>query len=302
MGRPAGNPEGNVIYTGPSPRGWHRLQLAAECLQKYAWTYAIPPGEREKQQESSRPALVRGKLAHLAQAQHYAIMRAEQRAARGEPDSPDAWCPPEVAVPLIAELEGGKEHVNHVMDTYNAYCNVFPYDYEKASMQIIAVEDLVSTHIGGYLLTGRLDLAYRDLSGRVFVVDHKTTGRITKNHKTFYGMSGQLLAYKRMAQETYGNVAGVKVNLLQLATDKANAKFERVDLPVSPFLEASFEQVVIDIEHSIERQHEENREYTEWPKAATELTCFTRYGACDFIDRCRFGPQAMKGGNWTWKG
>ena len=162
--------DGKIIYTGPSPRGWHRLQLAAECLQKYAWRYEGP----EKPKEAPSPALAKGSLVHLALAQRYATMRAEQRAERGEEDDPADWCDPFTAVDLIARMEGTEKFTQNVLDTYEAYCRMYAYEHEKQTMQIIAVEDLVSTKIRGkYLLTGRLDLAYKDLGGRIWVVDHK---------------------------------------------------------------------------------------------------------------------------------
>ena len=673
------NPDGKIIYTGPSPRGWHRLQQAAECLQQYAWSYEAPKPGPEAKPEKKGPALVKGGLVHLAVAQHYATMRAEQRAERGEEDDPRDWCDPWTSVDLISRLEGSEEYAQGVLDTYEAYVKRYPYADEYQAMKIIAVEDLVETMIEGkYWLTGRLDLAYEDLAGRIWVVDHKcqpagatvltpsgpvtvgelvergqrwtccawdetqkqttwaealqpvsagvqdvyslsladgtterygyrhpiltetgwkqaaavrpgdwvavalppelpdkdipdaalrilglalsdggrtkrddsyvitvhdpairaflsealdglgdswaehrhkgvtegirlhkggqclnliesmgiqeklaadktfptellglssrqtgillgalwegdgaaylgtpsasgkrpvrimfssrsrslcegvrhlllkqgilsnvirtkaagsayfqtvvvgrnnkrtflwlaqdgtiacpasvaggrrtrsgrqlepfselllalesgsraapvsrtrnpvlesgirwvkvksnlfvgqeecfdievplyhtfltghcvvthnTTGRLTKNHKTFYGMSGQMHAYLFMARETYPEVAGMKINMIQHATEKAEAKFERFDLMRSPFLESKFEQTVVDIEESIERMKATGRSYDDWPKAMSELTCFHRYGPCKFLDKCRHGSQAKKAGMWEW--
>lgn len=675
-----GHGEGKIIYTGPSPRGWHRLQLAAECLQRYAWRYEAPTKESKG---APSPALAKGSLIHLALAQHYAIMRAEQRAARGEPDDPADWCDPHSSVDLISKLEKTEKYAQVALEAYDAYARLYPYEQEKQTMQIVAVEDLVSTKIRGkYLLTGRLDLAYRDLGGRMWVMDHKcqpadavvlahdgpvtvgelvergkqwtccawdekqnqtawtealapvdagvqdvysinladgtherygyrhpllteggwkqakdvkegdwvavaappalpdadipddvlrvlglalsdggrkegnksyvitatdagvrayltctldalgdswaehklkgvvkgirlhakgkarafieamgihdklsvdkvfprelwslsprqagvllgalwegdgaaylgslshknkrpvrimfssrsrsmaegvrhlllqlhilsnvtesqvegapyfqtavvgrsnkqrflrmamnedidcpvsvaggrttrsgrvlesfsdlrmalrsteprgkdqrvrrhgqgrrknpkleqgvrwvkvksvffvgqercydievpgphtfltghcvvthnTTGRLTPKHKSYYGMSGQMHAYLHMARETYEDVAGLKVNMIQ----HTNPKFERFDLMRSPYLEQKFEQTVVDIEESIEQMQASGREYDDWPKAMSELTCIHRYGECDFIDQCRHGAGSLPGGNWTW--
>jgi len=291
--------EGKIIYTGPSSRGWHRLQLAAECLQRYAWRYESPA---KKGKGPPSPALVKGTLIHLALAQRYATMRAEQRAARGwmeggRGDDPADWCDSYTAVDLISRLEGTEKYAQVALDAYDAYCQRYDYEQEKQTMEIIAVEDLVSTRIRGkYLLTGRLDLAYRDMAGRIYVMDHKTTSRLTQRHKIYYGMSGQMHAYLYMAREAYPNVVGMKINMIQHTTPK----FERFDLMRSPFLEQKFEQTVVDIEESIERMLETDRNYDDWPKAMSELTCIHRYGECDFIDQCRHGAGAMKGGNWTW--
>jgi hypothetical protein len=291
-----------ILYCGPSPRGWHRLQQAAECLQKYAWTYEAP---KQEGGGLKSPALAKGSLIHLALAQHYAKMRAAQKnpvkqLGDLDDDSPESWCDPEEAVQLIAKLEGTEEHVDTVLQTYRTYCRAYPFEDEVQSMRILDVEGLMSTKIAGkYLLTGRLDLSYEDLGGRVFVMDHKSTSKLTSAHKQYYSVSGQLLGYSHMAREKYGDrFAGLKVNLIQHGD---NPRFERITLPRSPNLESKFERIVVDIEESIERMQASGRDFDDWPKAINELTCVHRYGACSFIDQCRHGVGAKKAGNWTWK-
>lgn len=278
-----------IIHTGPSPRGWHRLQLAAECLQKYAWNYGTgnPNGGKRLKVDSKRPALAVGTLVHLALAQHYAEMR----------DGPEGgWETPHRAVELISKLEGVEKHAERALIAFDAYR--LKYDWrDKEQWKVLAVEELLSTQIAGkYLLTGRADLVIEDPGGRVFVVDHKTTGRIQKSHKEFYPISGQLLGYSHMAREKYGErFAGLIVNLIQ--TD--GQRFERFTIPRSPHLESKFEQSVVDIEESIERMKASGRAQDDWPKAMSELVCYHRYGACDFIDKCRWGQEAKKGGAWS---
>jgi hypothetical protein len=291
-----------IIYTGPSPRGWHRLQQAAECLQKYAWAYEAPRVEEGTASKSA--ALAKGSLVHLALAQHYARMRAAQKdpvvqLGALESDSPDAWVEPEEAVELIARLEKVENHVPGVLTTFRAYLDHYDTDSELQSMKIIAVEELLQTHIAGkHLFTGRMDLVYEDLGGRIWIVDHKTTGRLTSSHAQYYAISGQLLGYAHLAREKYGErFAGVKINLIQ----HDPPKFERLTLSRSPNLESRFEQIVVDIEESIERMKATGRDYDNWPKVINELSCFSRYGACSYIDQCRMGKGAKKAGNWMWK-
>jgi len=283
-----------IIYTGPSPRGWHRLQQAAECLQKYAWKYESPAKEGEPDALKKSPALVKGSLIHLALAQHYAIMRARQT----EGDDPNSWCSPHEAVELIAKLEDNTEYIDPVLQTFDAYARCYNGKIEEQSMKILAVEELFDSRIAGkYRLTGRADLIYEDLAGRVYVVDHKTTSRLTSKHKQYYGVSGQLIGYAHMAREVYGDrFAGMVLNLIQHGD---SPKFERLTLPRSPFLEQNFEQTVVDLEESIERLQQEGRPHDQWPKAMNELTCFHRYGACEFMDQCRFGKDYKTAGNFT---
>ena len=281
-------PDANIIYTGPSPRGWHRLQLAAECLQKYAWKYEAPSKEETRKPS---PPLAKGSLIHLALAQHYARIRAAQQG-----DDPEIWCDPAEAVTLIAKLEGTEAYAEVAIEAYEAHCQQYPNDHEE--MKILGIEELASTKIAGkYLLTGRLDLSYEDLGGRIWAMDHKTTGRLTARHKQFYPVSGQLLGYSHMAREKYGDrYAGMKLNLIQ----HTKPKFERITLSRSPNLESRFEQIVVDIEESIERIQASGRDFDDWPKAINELTCYHRYGPCKFIDQCRYGSGAKKAGNWVW--
>jgi len=292
-----------IIYTGPSSRGWHRLQQAAECLQKYAWAYEAP---KRKGDGLKSPALAKGSLIHLALAQHYARMRAAQKnpvkqLGALDDDTPESWCEPEEAVRLIAKLEGISDQIADIaIQSYRDYVLAHPYEVEFQEMRIVEVEDLMSVKIAGkYLLTGRLDLVYEDLGGRIWVMDHKTTGRLTARHKQFYAVSGQLLGYAHMAREKYGDrMAGLKVNLIQHGD---TPKFERITLSRSPNLETRFESIVVDIEESIERMQAAGRDFDDWPKGVNELTCYHRYGACEFIDLCRHGYGAKKAGNWTWK-
>lgn len=280
--------DARIIYTGPSPRGWHRLQQAAECLQKYAWSYEAPT---KKGLDKASPPLAKGTLIHLALAQHYIRMKARQTG-----QDPDEWCEPEEAVQLISQLEGTSQFASVAIAAYHAYKEMYPSDEEK--MLVIDVEELATTYIRGkYLFTGRLDLAYKDRAGRIFGLDHKTTSRLTSAHKQFYSVSGQLLGYNHMAKQKYGEAyTGFVVNLIQHG---ASPQFERIVLPRSPNLESRFEQTVTDIEESIERMLTSGRDYDDWPKAMNELTCYHRYGACEFMSQCRFGAGAKTGGSFS---
>lgn len=301
-GQMSSRDDAKILIAGASPRGWHRLQLAAECLQKYSWTYRAPHVEGVP---AAQPALVRGTLLHLALAQHYARMRAEQ----DDTDVED-WVEPTEAVSLVAKVEGWVEFVPHVLATYAQYATRYEQDIRE--MHILEIEELYQTTIAGkYLLTGRLDLVYEamprsvlqmaatwDTPDPVYVLDHKSSSKLSNKHKQFYSVSGQLLGYAHMARKKWGSrFAGVQVNLVQTTSPA----FDRILLPRSPNLEARFERIVVDIEESIERVEKEGRSFDDWPKAINEMTCFGRYGACHFIDQCRWGVGSGKGGNWTWE-
>lgn len=294
--------DAKIIFTGPSPRGWHRLQQAAECLQKYGWGYESPEAlesraERKsggRPKRPSAPPLAKGSLIHLALAQHYARMKADQNG-----EDVEAWCEPERAVNLISKFTRDEKHAELAIDVYRRYCDIYPDDIYN--MRILEVESLYQTTIADkYLFTGRMDLVWEDVVGRVKTTDHKTTGRLTTKHAEYYTVSGQLIGYRHLAQERWGErFAGMHLNLVQHG---GNMKFERLDLPRSPNLEARFEQIVVDIEESIERMKSTGRTYDDWPKSTNELTCYHRYGPCNFMAQCRMGAGAKKAGNWKWEG
>ena len=244
---------------------------------------------------ASSPALVKGSLMHLAHAHHYIRLKARQ-----EGTDPDDWVGPEEAVELIAQEEGVSQFAPLIQKVYRAFAE--RNEEADESRRILGVEQLHETMIAGkYLLTGRIDLLFEDPDGRVWVLDLKTTGRLTASHKDFYAVSGQLIGYQHLVRQTYGDrVAGMKLNLVEHGG--AEPKFEHITLPRSPNLEARFVQTIIDIEESIERMEKSGRAYDDWPKAMSELICVTRYGECPFIHQCRFGAGVKPGGDWSWEG
>jgi hypothetical protein len=200
---------------------------------------------------------------------------------------------------LIAKLEKTEEHVSDILKTFEAYQDRYWSDDQE--FKILDIESLHETMIDGrYLFTGRFDLIVEDMVGRIWVIDHKTTGFIKSAQKEFYSVSGQLIGYTHMGREKYGDkLAGMKINLVQIGDKSA---FERINLPRAPFLEQNFVRFVVDTEEAIERMEASGRRFDQWPKAMNEMTCYGRYGACNFIEWCKHGHGAKKGGNWSWGG
>lgn len=287
-----------IIFTGPSPRGWHRLQTAAECLQKYAWSYEMPEGEEPKL--DGRAPLIMGSLTHLALAQHYSRMRLEQ-----EGGNPEEFMTPEEAVRFLSSAKKQEKYAPPILETYDSYRRKYFSDIRL--WRIVAVETLfdgtlepsVNPLNESYRLTGRIDLLYEDLAGQLYATDHKTTGRLTKQHREYFTVSGQMLAYEHLVRQQHSELAGFKINLIQHAANDP-AKFERVGLARRPALEQQFVDRAVDIERNIERIRAEGRPVDQWPKAMSELTCYTRYGPCEFIEKCRYGLAAKKAGSWEW--
>jgi hypothetical protein len=279
-----------VLNSGPSARGWHRLQTAAECLQKYAFEYEVAV----RPDISKKPPLVTGSLIHLILAHHHMRMKQEQ-----EGKNPEEYMHPVEAVRLVASVNGTSKYVDkRVLPTYEAYLRQYRDDIFRR--RIVGVEKLYDGTLDpsdgspSYRLTGRIDLLYEDLGGRLWAEDLKTTARLTKNHRHYYTMSGQFKGYAHLVRQKNPHLAGFSVSLMQ----HTNPKFQREPLSRSPVLERQFVDRVVDIERSVERCQAEGRKIDEWPKAMSELVCYHRYGPCDHIDKCRFGEKAKKAGSF----
>lgn len=270
-----------ILNTGPSPRGWHRLQLALECPQKYGWHYEVGLGQQGDKKNDS-PPLIKGSLIHLALAHHYSQIKAMQN-----DEDPAEFEDPCIAMEIVAKKNGEawEKEIDTCRKTFLAYLD----HYSDENLKILEVERLAYTSIQGHVFTGRFDLIYEDRRGKVWVCDHKTTGRLHSKQRQFYGISGQLTGYAYMAAQIYGDkFAGVILNQIQHV---APYKFARNPLPPAPNLLHRFPQIVVDAESVIKGCKESGRSPRNWPMAANELTCFSRYGACPYLERCTWGYQ-----------
>jgi len=266
-----------LLDTGPSPRGWHRLQLMLECPQKWGFHYELGYGGKHES-----PPLIRGSLIHLGLAHHYSRMKARQQGT-----DEDEWMRPLTAMREKAYREGyaWEAELDRTISCLKAYLD----KWEGEKIEILEVERLAYTMIGDNAFTGRFDLVYRDRQGKVWVCDHKTTGRIQPSQKKFYGISGQLAGYAYLGRQIYGDAfAGMMLNMVQ---HTAPCKFLRIPLPPAPNLITRFPQIVTDAENRIKSLRESGRSPDNWPMAANELTCYSRYGACPYLEKCRWGDK-----------
>ena len=270
-----------IIYTGPSPRGWHRIGQFLECPQKYAWAHESGSGGGHRDGQESTP-LVRGSLIHLGLAQHYARVRETQN---GKPA--DLYYPSEEAMRIVAAAKGGayEAEVQTCIDCVHAYMDY----WHNEDFKVLRVEELYEGFFEGYRLTGRLDLVIEDRQGRVFVIDHKSTGFLSSKQRVFYSISGQMHAYRWLASMQYGErLGGMRINMLQHSN---GFKFQRFDLDPSPHMFTQFPRIIKEAEEQIARYKAEGRPLHLWPMAISELTCFHRYGACEHMDKCKWGAR-----------
>ena len=269
-----------LLETGPSPRGWSRLQSILECPQKYAYRYEFgEQGYKNCRIYTESAALIKGTLMHLILAHYYSHQKAKQEGTTCD------LAAPHIAVELSAIQHGPnwEQHIETVQDCFDEYLSHWRDD----SFKVVAVEQLAYVKIQGHLLTGRFDLVVEDSEGSIWIIDHKTTSRLSSSQRKYYGVSGQLIGYQYIGREIFGDkFAGLLLNQIQ---HKPPRKFARVPLPPAPNLMQRFPQIVVDAEERIAHLQATRPDKTNWPMVANELGCFSRYGACKFLDTCRWG-------------
>ena len=289
--------DSRLLFTGPSPFGWHRYESFLKCPSQYGWNYgenplpsfdaqgALVPAIRKNERNDARP-LVLGTLVHLGLAHYYARLQAKQHGVPTELYEPleaiDVLTRTEIeeAPPAASKTwQTCADLAKEVMVNY-----VSKYAFERVTVE--HVEEVFRLDINGAPITMRVDLVVSDTAGRVYMVDHKTTGRMTANHPKFYGISGQFLAYGLAGKLAFGErFGGVMLNLIECR--EGSIRFDRPELAASPGLQVAFPATVARTWEQIKALA--GTPPAEWPRHPTEHTCWTRYGPCKHFDKCRLG-------------
>jgi len=258
--------------------GWHGIQSFNECPQKFSYRHNLkivtPPKE----------PLVKGSIFHVGLAHHYARMWAAQNG-----EDPARFYNPEEAMTLVAQKpESGAYGLANLDDLVRAYRAYDAY-YATERVKVLEVEEVFECEIGGEPYTQRLDMVYEDPQGRVWLVDHKTTGRMESKTALGYAMSGQILGMRHLGRLYYGErFAGVKLNMIVWGPG-GKEKFARIDPEPAPFAQSQFEQAVTFARDRVKALRESGIAPMAWPKAFSEQTCSHKYGLCEYYDTCKWG-------------
>lgn len=261
-----------LINTGPSPRGWHRIESFLRCPTFYWWR-ANGHGERSE-------ALVRGSIGHAGLAHFYARLRARQHG-----QSIDAYYNVPDAMRLVGETFGdlGRSLVPKVIPVVEGYVN--RYATIDTRLKIIGVEELLETEFYGFRYTARADLVVEDEQDRVWIYDHKFVGRIEDKVFRRYSLSGQFLGLHHLGARRYAErFGGVLVNAVGM-----DRRVGRTALDPAPWALTRFPAVVANTERQIAALAEVPIE--SWPMALSEVVCVTPYGPCPHFDACRWGTR-----------
>lgn len=260
--------------------GWHATELAMRCPRLFAYNHRM---KLESFREGDRPALLKGSLIHQGLAHHYARIQSKQQGT-----DPEMWARPDVAIEACAE-KLGKYAGQYIEITKKAVAE-YAAHWMHEKLEIMHVEEVFTSEIGGFKFTQRFDLVARDHTGKVIIIDHKSTGRIS-GVGTRYTLSGQFLGMASFGERIWGEeFGGVRINLIEIpAVLFGNCKFLRVEPDPAPAALKSFPLTVLHARQRIEALDSSNIEPKEWPMALSEQTCITPYGVCDAFDLCRWG-------------
>ena len=274
-----------LIDPGPSRKGWHRLQAVLQCPRKYALYTASKASPRAV----TSPPLIKGTLMHTALAHHYAL---NQDPARGVYSPLDAL---EVQAERQLNPAEWKKHIPVVSQTYLAY----ELNWRLEQWEVVSIErDLAATiedkeKQEAYLYTQRADLIVRNpQTGLIYIVDHKTTSRLTSKTLRRYTLSGQFRGYNFFGRGLLGNqFGGVVLNMIQWPQKNKAANFQRTDLDPAPYADKTFRDTVILAERCIRDLTPKHDTPLAWPGVHHEHACWTAYGPCDHYDTCTWGTQ-----------
>lgn len=310
------DPPPELLFTGPSPNGWHGHEQELHCDQYAAFADAGFHGEELP--------LVRGTLIHIGLAHHYRRLQAMQQ---GE-DPTRFFDPPSAVEAAAAEMDTPLAYalVPLVQRVLRAY--ILRWAQVDRGFRVVAVEEIFSwapgelirpawapvrcteqeyeearargvpdhharfraVYIPAREYTMRIDLCLRSLSSkRIFALDHKGTGFMGQDIAARYILSGQFLGITATGQRLWGDAfGGVRPNIIAFG---ATPSFDRPQLPPAPGALASFADTVQAAHVARELRRHGRRPLFAHTKRLSERICITPYGLCPHFERCRLGPR-----------
>ena len=299
---------GTYYPGGQSRAGWHRIESYATCRRK---------GAAGKRFATTGMYLCRGTLIHSAMQHWYLRMRAEQRG-----ENKNEIMEPEAAMRESARLEierartaADREEWEDALDfvikasfvaSYaNEYKNrIREWEILEAEREYaIMVQDPVRG--GEYLFTQRADLTVRDRkSRRIFIIDHKGTGRIGPETINKYTLSGQRAGYYLHGYNTYGkDFGGVIFSFIEYpptprageAPSVSKWKYHEPHMLDAPGAIEDIKKTIIEVERWLLDFARDNggalpADIMEYPPLlAPGAPCYSTYGKCVLFDACRTG-------------
>jgi hypothetical protein len=274
--------EPKLINAGSSGEwGWHATELAMRCPQLFAYHHRIKGAGIG----GDRDPLMKGSLVHQGLAHYYARVK-----NMNDDLDPELWATPDRAIEACAEELGTASF--KFIDLAKATVKNYASHYATETLAPMHIEEVFSGEVGGFKFTQRFDLVARNSAGKVVIVDHKTTGRLSPDSARRYTLSGQFLGMQTFGRAIWGtDFGGVTINLIELPKWGGEFKFSRVEADPAPNALRGFPLTVLTARQRIADLDAAGTNPWNWPKALSEQTCVTPYGFCDGFDLCRWGKD-----------
>lgn len=268
-----------LINTGPSERGFHRLEAFWNCEMKFFWSEAAPRRVVNGVMLDVDPPLARGSIGHAGLAHYYARKVAAERGK-----DPDTFFSVDDAMSLVSETFGdvGRATLPEAAKAVRYY----QAQYVAEDHEVIGIERHMETEFEGWRYTARADLVvrYPRDTGKIYIWDHKFVGRIEDRTFQRYELSGQFLGLWHLGRRQWGNdFGGVRVNVI--GCNKLDV--ERREPEPAPWALQRYPHNVALAEQRIALLR--TKPSSEWSMSDSEMTCVTPYGRCQHTDRCRWG-------------
>lgn len=207
---------------GSSGTGWHYYSDLIACPQRshYRHVLNIVPAT------TSKP-LVIGSLIHLALALYYKFKLPLVESFEA------MWKSPDLPAAYRAEGEQADEIKAVCLRVLTGYAETYKDDHQR--YEVLAVEEVAKTTLGGFPVSCRFDLVLRDKNSyRISIIDHKTTSAMTSEFSQGFSFDGQLLflpiCWNATLGKTYGPLAAIVINAL---VKTRVPQFSRMTYPVA---------------------------------------------------------------------
>ena len=258
-----------LIDPGQSTWGSSRHDVLGRCLRMYGYSYVL------EEPRTTTEAQMFGTLIHLVLAHHYM--------------EEDGYFSPLYALAVKLEDEPDWDYLYpRVVEFYQQYCD--EYAYADKGWTSLAVEKELKMQLwdgeDSYLYTQRLDLIVRSAStGKVYIVDHKTASRPGIRP---FEVSLQMVGCQIFGEQIYGReFGGVLINLLRKPGKDGVWKFSRHVLDIGEGFKAAFKPTVLRRRRELAELEANGIPVSSWPMAISNQICWTRYGPCSYIAKCR---------------
>jgi hypothetical protein len=271
-----------IIDSGPSARGWHWYANFLRCPMLFFWRH-VYAGANSLGFNDVTAHLARGTLVHVGLAHRYAHRWAEENGR--DPEMALEWYD---AIRVKASQLGtvGARMLPVATSMLNAYLRRYPTE----TFKVVAIEEPVEIRFGSALYTARLDRVVREMDGKVWIHDVKTTSRLRSDSLRQYTLHGQFFGFNYLGKKYYGDdFGGVIIDMIS-----EDGTCVRKTAEPAPFALRTFPDLIALTNDRIESVKKMfGVDSAAWMSIANpdEQTCFGKYKACPCVELCRWGRQ-----------